>query len=230
MSMAPVGCTACFLPAFLPFGEDSEGPRPVVPFACEGDLNALVSLLLLHSLNPGVPPLFGDLAAYRADHVLIRNCGAASVYWAARSPDPAACLPRVKIAPNTHGRSGGAVGFETPPGGPVTFARLFRRRGELVLFLGEGVVTEQPEGPRDEDPWPHTHLALPVDTHLLFKTVPCNHGSLTEGALAAAAQVLCAHAGIRIVRCDDAGSLEDFLRERGAAGPRRPDPLGEAQT
>jgi L-fucose isomerase-like protein len=219
MSISPVGCTGCFLPAFLPFAADGEGERPVIPFACEGDLNAVMGLLLLSCLNPAAPPLFGDLAAYAADHVLMRNCGAASLWWAARSPDPAAALPRVRISANMHGRSGGAVGYETPAGGPVTFLRLFRRGGRFMLFLGEGTVMAEGEGSRYADPWPHTRLVMPVDTHLLFKTVPCNHGSLAEGALAAAAEVLCARAGVRVVRCDSEESLREHLRRvRGEAG------------
>ena len=84
-----MGCTECLTPAFLPFGLDAEGARPVLPLACEGDLNGLVSLVLLHFLNPGVPPLFGDLVYYGEDLILMRNCGASSVYWAGHVPGPA---------------------------------------------------------------------------------------------------------------------------------------------
>jgi L-fucose/D-arabinose isomerase len=216
MSISPVGCTGCLLPAFLPFGVDSEGERPVVPFACEGDLNALAGLALLHALNPAVPPLFGDLVSYRGDHVLLRNCGAASVHWAGRSASPAVSLPRVTLRGNIHGRSGAAVGYETPAGGPVTFARLFRQDGEFILFLGEAAVEGESEGSRYSDPWPHTRLSFPSDHHLLYRAAPCNHGSLTEGALAGAAETLSAHAGIRVVRCDRDESLAGFLRDAGA--------------
>ncbi|TFG58565.1 MAG: hypothetical protein E4H36_15245, partial [Spirochaetales bacterium] len=75
-------CTGCFLPAFLPFFEGPEGPEKPIPVACEGDLNGLAGLVMLHALNRSVPPLFGDFAEYRDDYVLMRNCGASSVYWA----------------------------------------------------------------------------------------------------------------------------------------------------
>ena len=113
MSLTCQGCTACLLPAFLPFGQDAEGARGIIPFACEGDLNGLVTVALLHALDPSVPPLFGDLVTFRDDHMLLRNCGGASVYWAGRSLDPARSLPRVRLSANIHGRSGAAVAFET---------------------------------------------------------------------------------------------------------------------
>jgi L-fucose isomerase len=221
LSLTCQGCTACLLPAFLPFGIDAEGPRPIVPFACEGDLNGLASVVLLHAINPEVPPLFGDLVAYRPDHVLVRNCGASSVYWAARSSDPSRSLARVTLRPNLHGKSGGAVQYETPacarlgPGrGGVTFLRLFREGGRWALLLGEGTILDESEGSRYADPWPHTRLALGVTPSLLFKAIPCNHGSLTEGRLARELEVFGAHADLPVYRCDDDDGLRALLQDR----------------
>jgi L-fucose isomerase-like protein len=214
MSIACQGCTGCMLPAFLPFGEDGEGPRTVVPFACEGDLNGVASLVLLHSLAPLVPPLFGDLVGYAADHVLLRNCGGSSVYWAARSTDPSRALPRVTLAPNLHGKSGAAVGYETPSGGPVTFARLFRERGRFAMLLGEGGILDPTEASRAADPWPHTRLSLGVDSRLLFRAMPCSHGSLTEGRLSREVEAACTQAGVPVYRCDSEEGLRALLRSR----------------
>lgn len=204
------------MPAFLPYGVDAEGPQRVVPFACEGDLNGLASLVLLHTLNPEAPPLFGDVVAFCRDHVVVRNCGASSVYWAARSNDPAQSLARVSLQPNLHGRSGGAVHYETPAcgGRQVTFLRLFRERGRLAVLLGEGSILEEEAHSRYPDPWPHTRLALGVTPSLLFKAIPCNHGSLTEGRLAREAEVFCAHADLPVYRCDTDVGLRALLEAR----------------
>ncbi|MCU0612976.1 MAG: hypothetical protein MUE60_14465 [Candidatus Eisenbacteria bacterium] len=221
MSTTCQGCTACLLPAFLPFGVDAEGRQPIVPFACEGDLNGLTSLVLLHALNSGAPPLFGDLVAYRTDHVLLRNCGASAVYWAGRSKDPALSLKRVSLEPNLHGRSGAAVHYETPgcdslgpDRGGVTFFRLFREGGRFAALLGEGRVLEESDGSRYADPWPHTRLSLGSSTSLLFKAIPCNHGSIAEGRLAREIEVCCAYAGIPVYRCDENEGLYALLRGR----------------
>jgi L-fucose isomerase len=214
MSLTCQGCTACLLPAFLPFGQDAEGARRIVPFACEGDLNGVVTVAILHALNPAVPPLFGDLVSFRKDHVLVRNCGGASVYWAGRSLEPERSLLRVRLAANLHGKSGAALHYETPAGGEVTFARLFRQGGRFRMLLGEGLLREAAEGSRYDDPWPHTRLDLGVDPALLFRYVPCNHGSLTEGRLGAEIETACGYAGVPVCRCDDETSLRRLLASR----------------
>lgn len=221
MSITSHGCTACLLPAFLPFAHDADGPQSVVPFACEGDLNGLVGVVLLRALNPAVPPLFGDLVAYAKDHVLLRNCGASSVYWAGRSKDTARNLARVSLEPNLHGRSGAAVHYETPGcdaleagAGGVTFLRFFREGGAFAALVGEGQVLAEDRTRPYADPWPHTRLALGVSPALLFKAVPCNHGSLTEGRLAQEVEVFCAYAGIPVYRCDDEDGIQALLRAR----------------
>ncbi len=211
LSTGPAGLTACLIPAFLPFGEDAEGPQAAIPVACEGDLNGLASLAMLHALNPDVPPLFGDLAVYGADHILVRNCGASSVYWAARSGRPERALPGVELLPNLHGRSGAAVHYETPEAPAVTFARLFRAAGTWHLFAGEGRIAAPSPQTAYPDPWPHTRLRFPSDPYLLFQAAPCNHGSLTEGRLARELEVLARYAGIRVVRCDRDDSMVSYL-------------------
>ena len=47
VSTTCIGCTECLIPAFLPFSSDVEGEKPVIPVACEGDINGLIGLMLL---------------------------------------------------------------------------------------------------------------------------------------------------------------------------------------
>ncbi|MHA1212406.1 MAG: fucose isomerase, partial [Candidatus Heimdallarchaeota archaeon] len=42
------GVTACLLPAFLPFSQDSEGDKPIIPTVCEGDIKGLLTSALLY--------------------------------------------------------------------------------------------------------------------------------------------------------------------------------------
>ncbi len=208
-----VGCTQCLIPAFLPLPEDAEGRKPILPVSCEGDINGLLSLVLLHAVNPDVPPLFGDLAQYREDFVLLRNCGSSSMYWAARSPHIRETLAKTRLLPNIHGRSGCAVGYETPKGGDVTFARLFRAKEEFFVFLGKASVMQENADSRYPDPWPHTRLHFGSNFRLLFKAAPCNHGSITEGNWVQEIETLCRYCGIKIVHCDKNASLEAFLAD-----------------
>lgn len=211
LSITDWGCTACTLPAFLPFKIDSEGTRKIVPTACEGDLNGLIGLLMLKNLNPEIPPLFGDLVEYRKDFVLIRNCGASSVYWAGLSSIPSETLPYVTFKPNMHGKSGAAVSYETPAVDEVTVLRLFRLRGKFCAVFGKGRILAQSSESTYSDPWPHTRIDLGVDNNLLFKVFPCNHTSLTVGDQTESLETICLLTGITVYRCDTDNGLKKLL-------------------
>ena len=131
------------------------------------------------------------------------------------SEHSAVSLPRVSLGPNLHGASGAALGYETPACAEVTFARLFREEGSFAMLLGEGEVLAQRGDTRYDDPWPHTRLSLGVDPTILFKAIPCNHGSLTVGRLGREIETLCSHAGIPVFRCDDEAGLKELIRTRG---------------
>jgi L-fucose/D-arabinose isomerase len=209
LSITDWGCTACTLPAFLPFGVDSEGAKTIVPTACEGDLNGLIGLLILQNLNQNTPPLFGDLVEYRREFILLRNCGSSSVYWAGQSLDPAETLSKVTFKPNIHGKSGVAVSYETPAVDKITLLRLFRLRGKFCVIFGEGKILNPASGSIYTDPWPHTRIDLGVDNDLLFKVFPCNHASLTIGNHAKSIETVCRLTGINIYRCDsDEGLIQ----------------------
>ncbi len=207
------GCTACMLPAFLPFPEGPQGSMQVIPVACEGDLNGLVSLVMLHAVNRDVPPLFGDFVEYNEEYILLRNCGASSVYWAGCSPDPAVSFPQTELLPNIHGKSGAAVYYETPQVDTITLCRLFRLHGEFHVFTGRGRVIGKQEDTAYLDPWPHTRVKFETDAELIFKVYPCNHSSITRGDFSRQIEWICRLAGIACHRMDSAEDMQRFLRE-----------------
>jgi L-fucose/D-arabinose isomerase len=210
-----VGCTLCLVPGFLPFGADNEGPRAAVPVACEGDLKALLTMVMLHQVNPAVPPLFGDTIWFRGDSMLLSNCGSSSVWWAGRSSDPAVTLPKVSLMPQLHGKSGSSV-FYVTPGGTVTYARLFRIRGRYFMYLGAGEVPAGAEKIDRAPGWPQTRIAFGTDPYLLYATSPSNHGCLTEGNVTAEVEAFCRGAGIAVVRCDSNESMRRFVELRAS--------------
>jgi L-fucose isomerase len=210
-----VGCTLCLVPGFLPFGEDNEGPRAALPVACEGDLKALLTMVMLHQLNPDVPPLFGDTIWFRKEGLLLSNCGSSSVWWAGRSADPRVTLPRVSLRPQLHGKSGSSVSYVTP-GGTVTYARLFRVRGRYSMYLGAGVVPTAAKEIDRAPGWPQTQVSFGTDPWLLYATSPSNHGCLTDGDLTREVEAFCRAAGIPVVRCDSNESMQRHLDARAA--------------
>jgi L-fucose/D-arabinose isomerase len=207
------GCTGCLVPAFLPFPEGPEGKQMVIPVACEGDLNGLVSLLMLHSVNPEVPPLFGDFVEYNSEYVLLRNCGSSSVYWAGDSNDPYESLSKTTLLPNMHGTTGAAVHYETPVIDSITACRLFRLRGEFHVFTAAGEVVGETEDSRYTDPWPHTRLRFPFDSDLLFQAYPCNHSSITRGNWTRQIEWICRLAGIRCHNIESDDDIRNLLQE-----------------
>ena len=225
VSTTCIGCTECLIPGFLPFGVDSEGLKPDIPVGCEGDLKGLLTSMMMKSINPQVPPLFGDIITFNKDYILISNCGAASVYWAARSNKPEITLPHVNLLPQVHGKSGSSVQFFTPEKpaeekaellansksrGKVTYARLFRINRKYFMYLGTGRITQI--GGTHGRVWPVTKVYFESDPYLLFKTSPANHGSLTEGDITSEIEFFCKYAGVEVVRCDNNNSLKDFAR------------------
>jgi L-fucose isomerase-like protein len=211
VSTSCLGCTECLIPAFLPFGEDNEGKRNVVPVACEGDIKGALTEAILHILRPEVPPLFGDLIVHTDEHITIANCGSSSVYWADRSGTSDA-LGKVSILPQLHGRSGGAVRYLSAPG-EVTAARLFRLRGNYYMYMGVGKIHDQREYTKSTHGihWPQSLLTFEgVDHYDIFKTIPSNHMVLTSGNIIAELTHFCRYQGIQIVRCDDPASLRAF--------------------
>jgi len=208
------GCTACLLPAFLPFGTDSEGEQPVVPTVCEGDIKGLITCALLGLIEPGVPPLFGDLKYIGEDMLIISNCGGSSVYYAARSNDSKAALPHVTWAAQCQGAAGGAIGYNGAPG-PLTVARLIRIEGEHLMQLGlmraREITQEVAEKIIWGQTWPHIAIEHGVQRDLLVRAVGSNHYCALPGDRTAEVEHACREAGIEVLRLDSDDALADFI-------------------
>jgi len=210
------GKTACFLPAFLPFCEDAEGPRDVVPTVCEGDVKGLVTAALLSLASRGAPPLFGDLKYIGHDGMIISNCGASSVFYAANSLAAERVLPRLTISGQCQGRSGGAIGYEGQPGA-MTIARLIRIRDRLLMHLGlaesltidERILAKIMWGRM----WPHAALRLPVDRQLLVAALGSNHYCAVPGDHVRELELACGIAGTPVLRIDDEQQLRGFTAQ-----------------
>jgi L-fucose isomerase-like protein len=220
------GVDACTLPAFLPFAASEEGERKVYPTVCEGDIKGLLTSVLLHALNPGVPPAFGDLVSVGDDHVEFANCGAGSLYWAA-GPTGAAgageALRNTEAVPNIHGVSGAAFSYYGRALPAVTVARLTRIRGEHVMQVGVGRALDAREflaralgdGLKDHlgAAWGKVVVDLGVRGENFVKVVGANHLSATEGDFSREIETVCRLWGIPVLRVDSDREMEAFYRE-----------------
>jgi L-fucose/D-arabinose isomerase len=210
------GCTACFLPAFLPFPEDAFGPQQTIPTTCEGDLKTLLTACLFHAIQPSVPPLFGDFKFAGDEYFLISNCGAASIYYAANSTKAADVLPAVRIEGQCHCASGGAVGWDGLPG-QYTVGRLVRIKGEYFMQIGVAKAREVTDAVKANaifgSMWPHHALSMPTDPDQLVKILGGNHFAGTVGDVTSEVAFACRQAGIPVVRLDNPDEVATFYEE-----------------
>ena len=210
------GVTGCLIPAFLPFPEDSEGKREIIATVCEGDIKGLITCALFGRLRPDIPPLFGDLKYVGKDYLIISNCGGSSVYYAAGSNEPGEVLPRVRLAAQCQGESGGAVGYDGQPG-PITIGRLVRIQGRYLMQLGLGQSLEiTPEVTSKilwGQTWPHLAISLGVPQDLLVQVAGSNHYAGIPGDYRAEVEFACREAGIAVLRIDSETELRAAVRE-----------------
>ena len=210
------GCTACFLPAFLPFPEDAFGPQAIIPTTCEGDLKTLLTACLFHAIHPAVPPLFGDFKHAGDEYFLISNCGAASIYYAANSTKAADVLPAVRLEGQCHCASGGAVGWDGLPG-KYTIGRLVRIKGEYFMQLGLADAREVTDEVKANaifgSMWPHHALRMATDPDRMVKVLGGNHFAGTVGDVTHEVAFACRQAGIPVVRLDNPDEVDTFYEE-----------------
>jgi L-fucose isomerase-like protein len=218
------------LPAFLPFPENELGPQRVYPTVCEGDTKGLLTGMLLHAVNPAVPPAFGDLVSVGDDHVEFANCGAGSLYWAAGSPDVGEALRSTEAVPNIHGVSGAAFSYCGPAMPALTVARLTRIRGEYVMQAGVGRALDAREflarmlGEKAKShlgaAWGKIVVDLGVRGENFVKAAGANHLSATAGDFTREIETVCRLWGIPVLRIDSDREMEEFYRDvRLKAGP-----------
>ncbi|MGQ9615938.1 MAG: hypothetical protein ACUVWJ_05995 [Spirochaetota bacterium] len=214
------GVNACTLPAFLPFASNESGNQKIYPTVCEGDIKGLLTSMLLHFLNPGVPPAFGDLISVDDKHIEFANCGAGSLFWAANSLDPGEVFQNVEAKSNIHGISGAAFSYYGRMAPSVTVARLTRVRGEyymqvgcgkeldarefLTSMLGEGVNHHLGQA------WGKIVVDLDVKGENFVRCIGANHLSATMGNLIEEIEIVCRLWGIPVVRIDSDYEMERF--------------------
>lgn len=230
---ADYGVNACTLPAFLPYPENENGIQRALPCVCEGDTKGLLTSMLLHAINPEVPPIFGDLVSVENDHVEFANCGAGSLFWAGNSGKPAEDFTQVEAAANIHGNSGAAFNFFGKKTDAVTIARLTRINGTYYMQAGCGKAYDAETflktklGAREHShlagTWGKTVVDLGVKAENFVRVIGANHLHASFGNLIEEIESACLQWDIPIVRLDSDTDMENFYNEirRGNRGGNR---------
>jgi len=217
------GVDACTLPAFLPFGENEEGRQQIYPTVCEGDIKGLLTSVLLYTINPDVPPAFGDLISVGDDHIEFANCGAGSIFWAKNSLKARNVLKNIEAVGNIHGVSGAAFSYFGIEAADITVARLTRIKGNYYMQLGKGRELDSKKfltsklGDKVKyhlgQTWGKIVVDLGVKAENFVKVIGSNHLSATLGDITNEVEIACREFGIPVVRVDCNDEMEKFYNE-----------------
>mgnify|MGYP005846352123 CR=1 FL=1 len=169
--------------AFLNDPYDFDGPKEPIVAATEADMDGALTMQILKHLS-GEPVLFADVRHYDAEDDVwyLANSGTHTTYFAARSKDPAVNLKKVTFFPEvSYYPAGGASVQHFAAPGPITLARLARKKGQYWLAIVPADFVEFPEAvmrakaATTTPEWPHAFARLRVSPDEFLASYPCNH-------------------------------------------------------
>lgn len=169
--------------AFLNDPYDWDGPKETTVAATEADMDGALTMQIMKHLS-GEPTLFADIRHYDAENDVwcFANSGTHATYFAGRSKEAAENLKHVKFWPEvSYYPAGGASVQHFAAPGPITLARLARRKGQYWLAIVPADFVELPQAVAEgiaqstTPEWPHAFARLAVPPETFLATYPCNH-------------------------------------------------------
>jgi len=182
-------CTMCLATAFLSNDTGPDGmAKPVIPTACENDMDSALTQLWLSLLNGRQPAGFGDFRDVDKNVLAIVNCGQHPPYFFGTPQESGiAKLKRTEYMGQEifYDAGGSSVRGRTPPGETITVARLAREnlRYKLVATVMETVPVSKNEHNKYNYSWPIIKGRLPISGKQLIDLWPCNHLGFSFGDL-----------------------------------------------
>jgi L-fucose isomerase len=179
----------CISAALMPGPYDADGPKDPMMMSCEADGDGALSMEILKQVSGGKPVLFMDVSYIddEAQVFYLPNCGAFCSWYAKRSDDPAENLKQVKLHPANR-PGGGAITYFNPSPGPLTFARLYRKRGEYYMAILSGETIELPPEKheafvqaRGSHQLPTAFANIDVDIDVFMNEFASNHILAVDG-------------------------------------------------
>lgn len=163
--------------------------------ACQSDINAAISMKILHTLT-GLPTIFADVNNINKKDRVARlvNCGTM----------PTSLSPTSKSVDwgrqyEYMGRATGACPIFCCRPGKVTFGSLARKEGEYILQIAEGDAFLQSREVFSEvrGNWPQAFIRLACDPADFYQNLRSNHVAVGYGNITAELVEFCDLLGIR---------------------------------
>jgi L-fucose/D-arabinose isomerase len=185
--------------AFLNDPYDWEGPKQPLVCATEADMDAALTMQLLHTLT-GTPVLFADVRHYHAELGIwdLCNSGQHATWFAGRSDDPLENLRHVHLYPEDfYFPAGGASVHHLAAPGAFTFARLTRLdyRYRMQVLRGELVQFDEQTNERlmraSTYVWPHAFARFDANADEILGRYGSNHIHAVPGDQVPALREIC---------------------------------------
>lgn len=169
--------------AFLNDPYDWDGPHEPIVAATEADMDGAMTMQIMKHLS-GEPVLFADVRHFDLEDNVwyLSNSGTHATYFAGRSMDPAVNLKKVNFFPEvSYYPAGGASVQHFAAPGPITLARLARKKGVYWLAIVPADFVEFPEpvmvakSKTITPEWPVAFTRLKVSHDEFLSSYPCNH-------------------------------------------------------
>lgn len=179
-------CTACMVSAYFNNDVGPDGrPKPVIPLACENDMDSAMTQLWLYLLSRK-PSGFGDFRDVEEGILTIANCGQHPPhFFGGPEEDSVTKLDRVEYMGQEmfYPAGGSSVRGRTPGGYTMTIARLGREnlRYQLIATVIETVDVPLEAHNRYDFSWPIIQGRVPIPDEILIGVWPCNHLAFAYG-------------------------------------------------
>ncbi len=192
----------CISVALLNNNYDADGPKEVIPTACESDCDGAMTMKLLSICSGNQPTNLVDIKFFDKDkkEFILANCGSIAFYFA-DPEDPCKAMDKLSLLPHVFGKAGGAAVQMIAKEGPVTLARLFRKDGKYVLGCFEGELEMRPIEELRKTTWcyPHEFVKADIDYDKFFHTMNSNHLHTVYGSYSEVLKLFCDMKGIEFI-------------------------------
>lgn len=175
--------------------------------ACESDMNAALTMLVLHTLT-GQPAFFADVTFLKGNLLATFNCGTAATSFARSRKDIRLANHIIQIGSfdsetqQYRTKGGCCTNFFARPG-RVTVARFARVNGEYVLHITPAEVVEEPldlgipEFGKKVLPW--AFISLNGNVEHFIQNLRANHIHMVYGDLKQTLLDTCCLLGVRAI-------------------------------